>query len=304
MTRSHCMKNQVPSVRIPPCTTPPTATDQLRAAIRFPLADIAWEVAAKAILAGADLTSRINLSVADSNDNIGHRALRLAASAGATEVMALLLDRAVPIDGHDQAGTPPLTHAARNGRYDAVFSLLARGADPNRPTAGGWTALMSAAHANHPTIVAMLIDHGAHIEQTNRVGWTALAYAAINNAARAAEELLACGADPNACDDHGASILTRMARIERITAALPVLIRYGADPLLRGQGKGHHALRTAIRNRNGSFLAALDTALSTLPTRAAEVLCALPPSTASRLLPRTWAAQTSRRASIEWRRTP
>lgn len=237
MTRSHCMKNQVPSVRIPPCTTPPTATDQLRAAIRFPLADIAWGVAAKAILAGADLASRTNLSIADSNDNVGHRALRFAASAGAIEVMELLLDRAVPINGHDRAGTP-LTHAARNGRYDAVLSLLAR------------------------------------------------------------------GADPNACDDRGASILTRMARIERITAALPALIRYGADPLLGGQGKGHHALRTAIRNRNGSFLAALDTALSTLPTRAAEVLCALPPSTASRLLPRTWAAQTSRRASIEWRRTP
>ena len=303
MTCSYCMKKQVSSARIPPRPTPPTATDRLHATLKFPLADIAWGVAAKAILAGADLASRTNLSIADSNDNVGHRALRFAASAGAIEVMELLLDRAVPINGHDRAGTP-LTHAARNGRYDAVLSLLARGADPNRPDAGGRTALMYAADADHPTIVAMLIDHGARIEQTNRVGWTALAYAAINNAARAAEELLARSADPNACDDRGASILTRMARIERITAALPALIRYGADPLLGGQGKGHHALRTAIRNRNGSFLAALDTALSTLPTRAAEILCALPPSTASRLLPRTWAAQTSRRASIEWRRTP
>ncbi|MFC5523364.1 ankyrin repeat domain-containing protein [Polaromonas jejuensis] len=80
----------------------------------------------------------------------GWTPLHYAASAGQTDIIALLLDNSAYIDAESPNGTTPLMMAAMYGTPEAVKRLLQEGADPQLKNQQGMTALQFAQRANRP----------------------------------------------------------------------------------------------------------------------------------------------------------
>ncbi len=139
-----------------------------------------------------------------------------------------------------------LVMAASSNNYEAVSVLLMYGADPNDcgPVIGtGMSALMYAA-GNHssPEIISLLIENGADVnswgceeddygEMTSIM--TPLMFAVTSDVykynIRVIDTLIALGADVNAKDNDGRSVLM-WASLKRIdTDTVAALIRAGAD---------------------------------------------------------------------------
>jgi ankyrin repeat protein len=196
--------------------------------------------AARALLgAGADpnVTNRLGMT-----------ALAAAAGNGYGEIVVLLLDAGADANEVLPEGDTPLMLAARSGTLAGVDALLAHGADVDAVEQfHGETALMWAAGENHPDIVAHLIDAGADIEAVSaafewgdlkqtgvasylpRGGLTALLHAARQNAIEAAKVLVDRGADPNAKNAVGISVM-RVALANAHWDLAKLLLDAGADP--------------------------------------------------------------------------
>lgn len=116
------------------------------------------------------------------------------ARSGSAEVIALLLDRGVPVDARDAFGCTPLHIAAFAGKVEAIEVLCRRGADPNSVDRGAKAAL----------------DHGWH-------------------RAEVLEALLRHGADPNGGLPGESSVVSMAAWAGR-DDLLRILLRGGADP--------------------------------------------------------------------------
>lgn len=94
-------------------------------------------------------------------------ALRLAAAAGSTSTVKLLLDRGADVDIN---GGEALRHAAQNGHAETVALLLARGADPDR---GGGAARAHAERNGHQDVVERIDAHLARKESERRAAQNA-----------------------------------------------------------------------------------------------------------------------------------
>ena len=86
--------------------------------------------------------------------------LRIAATAGAADVIPLLVGAGVPLESTDQFGETPLFHAARaNAR--SVKALLDAGANVRAVNRDGATPLMEAARSGRADSVRLLLAAGA-----------------------------------------------------------------------------------------------------------------------------------------------
>ena len=161
--------------------------------------------------------------------------MNLAAMRGHTEVVKLLLTRALP------DGLSPLHQACLNGHVEVARLLLDAGA-PHSPfdLYSGQTPLHQACKAGHADVAALLLEVGALPEQhsLNSTGHTALHSAAHNGRIELVQLLLAGGANPSStCGAAGRSTPLHVAcegkcPSEKSAAIVSLLLGAGADVTL------------------------------------------------------------------------
>ncbi len=137
-------------------------------------------------------------------DASGEPALVIAARAGNTATVDVLLAGRAKVNERNRYGDTALMIAALNGRMDIVKRLRVRGAELD---GAGWTALIYAATGGHDAIVTYLLAEGAKINAESPNGTTALMMAVREGRFATAELLIASGADVNHHNQDGASAL-------------------------------------------------------------------------------------------------
>ncbi|KAM3439393.1 hypothetical protein MY4824_002668 [Beauveria thailandica] len=192
--------------------------------------------------------------------------LRNVINSGWTSRLLVLLEDGADIDAIDEVGgSTALTHAAWLKADAMVALLLDHGADVNLRDLDDRTALHWAAEGTYADLVEALLDHGAEIDcRVN--GWTPLLLAGRKWDELGARILVQRGADVNARDFHGRSVLHWFA-IQGCAETVPLLLRSGASVDMQdhcGQtalhwavASGHAATARRLLKRNAS---------ATLPT--------------------------------------
>lgn len=172
-----------------------------------------------ALKKGADVNARVVVVVpeaqseeeqadpGDWNEEAGGTALVLAAAAGHTAAVELLLKAGADIDAVDERGWTGLMRAAYFGKTDTVRLLIASGADVNaREKYAGATALHFAARQSQSDTVRMLLDAGADANAALQNGWTPLMWAVERGDVETVRPLLRAGANPDAVAVNGITV--------------------------------------------------------------------------------------------------
>ena len=136
----------------------------------------------------------------DARDANGNSALGLAALAGHTAVIKLLLAAKADTELANTAGATALHQAAWMDQAPAAIALLRAGAEVDAPTStgAGDSPLAVAAHRNSAQVAALLLEARADHSTQNTAGETPLAAAATRGSVEVARLLLAAGASPTA----------------------------------------------------------------------------------------------------------
>jgi len=134
--------------------------------------------------------------------------LVLAAQQNQLQIVKVLGEHGVNIDGTDRRGYTALMEAAQNGWKEMIQLLLDFSANPN--VGGDWrnTALMWASNNGHLEIVELLIQNFAEVDLTTQFGYTALMYAVRGGHFEIVKKLLENGAKSRRTNIHGNSALT------------------------------------------------------------------------------------------------
>jgi len=208
-------------------------------------------------------------------DDSGKTALSRAASAGQTNMVALLLDYKADPNFRSPKDTPPgwtpLHDAVDNGQKDSVAMLLQRGADPNaraglfswpeqRGASGrGYTPVLMATRKGHESIVETLLRFKADPNTASASGDTPLLTTLDGNHPLAGERvrifkmLLDHGANPNMPSPHGNTPLI-LSSIYGEKELVQALIAHKAD-LDAKNDEGKSALHFLTSGTvNGTFV--------------------------------------------------
>lgn len=162
---------------------------------------------------------------------------------GVTAVLKLLLDAGLDINARNIRGQTPLVMAVDKCSR-AVSLLLDQGADPTIGDRQGATAihyLVGSPPKSAIPIMEKLLAAGLDINQKDKLGRTPLiTIGYMRNGYEAARMLLDHGADPNAQDAHGNTLLHLLADATTVadaTQTIALLLENGADVNLRNQNK-------------------------------------------------------------------
>jgi hypothetical protein len=153
------------------------------------------------------------------------------ATSSDAEVVGLLLEAGVAVDGLNSYGSTALLVTGEVGSVEVARALLGAGANPNLspPTLGG-LPIASAAGQGHRELVALLLENGAKLElKAGSQEMTPLAMAAFGGHAGIVTDLLAAGADLNATDAEDWTPLHHAVR-EGDAEVIQVLLEAGANP--------------------------------------------------------------------------
>ena len=120
--------------------------------------------------------------------------LHVAASAGHSDVLLLLIEHGAYVNARGNYVSTPLHRASMNGRLEAGKLLLDRGADINVQTNTDNTALKYAAEMGHAEFARILLERGAMIDAPGSSGRTPLYWAAHNGRTKVVRLLLERGA--------------------------------------------------------------------------------------------------------------
>ncbi len=134
------------------------------------------------------------------------QAMSVAAGAGHTEIMSLLLEKGAK--NHAAA----LIAAARNGQTKVVLCLLDKGFAVDIDDEYGSAALMYAARYGHTEMVRLLLERGAALERKNKLGNNALLWAAMNGHTETVRVLLDQGAFIDVQNTYGNTPLMEAVR--------------------------------------------------------------------------------------------
>jgi len=125
---------------------------------------------------------------------------------------------------------PPMMKAASSGDVATIKTLQSTGVDVNVKDSSGFDALLYAVHYGHLDAIAYLADHGADLETRNPSGRTALGHAVWDRAnPEAARVLLKKGADINALDSEGQTIMDLAIASDNWRVLLPLLLNHGVN---------------------------------------------------------------------------
>jgi cytohesin len=202
------------------------------------------EAAARILLdGGADVSLR---------DSDGRQPLHLAAAAGLTETVALLLELGAPLttaDRREYGGNPPLQLAAERGHVEVVRRLIAAKAPVDQQDRSGRTALYRAVSEKHTAVVELLLRAGADPHLANDYSGS-FYNTPLEKAAAGPPEILALllesGADPN----RGGSRTLHEAVARGSVENVRLLLEAGAKP----SGNALHiAIDRAIDSRAESL---------------------------------------------------
>ncbi len=159
-------------------------------------------------------------------------------------------------DARDGEGYTPLINATRFSFIEVATYLAAHKADVNLGDRNDWTPLVYAAWQDNPELVSMLVKHGARIDVVSSEGLTPLAIAAQNGKIKAAEALIAAGADVNAPVAKGGYTPLMLAAISGSTDLTAALLDHGAQVNAVNPG-GVTALMIAAANNHPRVAEAL-----------------------------------------------
>ncbi len=139
----------------------------------------------------------------------GRIALLLASVRGHTEVVQILVDAGIDVNGETARGGTALMWAAgsRENPTEIVRVLLDAGADVNARTRDGCTALMDATMRGNTETVRVLIEAGAGVNEKTEDGVTALMEAGRLGYIEIVRLLLDNGADVNVRNREGRTAL-------------------------------------------------------------------------------------------------
>ncbi len=167
-----------------------------------------------------------------------------------------LLAHGAHVDWKDGEGNTLLVNAVRFGFVDVTTVLLDHKADPNQTNLSHWTPLMYAAWDDSAEIANILIKHGAKLDAVDNDGLTALAIASQNAKIKAADALVAAGADVNAPVAKGGYTPLMLASLSGSSELVTALIAHGAKVNAVNPG-GVTALMIAAANDRRNVVAVL-----------------------------------------------
>lgn len=153
-------------------------------------------------------------------------ALEMAASEGHVEAVKLLLARGANLHHLSWGNTPILLTPSDRGHCGVVRVLLAHGAPANQSDKHGGTPLLGAARRGRLDCVIALLEAGARPDQANSNGWRPVHYAIEHPAVL--EQLLRAGANPNARSPDAGARPLKMARSQRFSDSVRLLLAAGA----------------------------------------------------------------------------
>ena len=217
---------------------------------------------------GADVNART-----DREKVQGMTPLHWAAMYGQTDTVKALLARGADINARTGYSGETAIHLAVTpyrvveGQTDSergatVRALLDAGADVHNQTKAGGTLLCTAAYHLSPDIVGRILDKARDIEERSGDGRTPLWCAAGSPFDRTGNVrlLLAKGADVNARDNRGKSVLAIASHVGN-TEAVRMLLAKGADISSKDQD-GYTALDHAERFKQKDVVALLERAIA------------------------------------------
>jgi len=137
----------------------------------------------------------------------------------------VLLAHGAKVDAKDKSGNTPVHFAAENGRSKLIDLLIDKGAiiseDDNLLADEG--ASLYAVWSNQADVLKVLLDHGADVNAADRWGWSLLHYAAYDG--DMTKMLLDKGANPNIVERemgrtplHWAAFRGRKTKVEMLLA--------------------------------------------------------------------------------------
>ena len=158
--------------------------------------------------------------------------LHLAVRNCAIEIIEMLLDRGANIDAECEKGTTPLHDAIRWEKMEIVELLLNRGADVNAKGKSGKTYLHIAADEGYVLIAEHLLKHGADVNSVwtcdGNKHYSPLYLAVINGHEKVVKLLLECGANVDARDLDGKTILYYAVKVGR-SLIIEHLLKHSPD---------------------------------------------------------------------------
>ena len=171
------------------------------------------------IKAGADVNAKDDYP-------FGCTALMYVINNDQKDIAELLIKAGADVNAKTHDGWTALMGAAGCNGKDVAESLIKAGADVNAKTHDGWTALMMAARCDGKDVAELLIKAGADVNAKTHDGWTALMetasnYYDIKNKKNIAELLIKAGADSDAA--------LKWAVINRASSETKFLIELGAN---------------------------------------------------------------------------
>lgn len=203
--------------------------------------------------------------------------LGIAASAGDTNRIKVLVAGGQNLNAPDAEGYTPLMWAALNGQVPAVATLIHLGAGLDMQDKEGYSALMWATQNKYEVVVRQLLNAGASVNLRDRHGYTALHWSAQDGQLAIARTLLGKGADSNAQDNEGYTPLMWAAQ-QGHGAVVHELLAAGANPDLKDK-RGYTALDLAGAYNHPTIKAQLRThrnRLAATAQRAPAALAAVP----------------------------
>ena len=165
-------------------------------------------------------------------DSQGISPLLLAAQWSNAAVVRALLDGGANPNDADRTGANALHHAVGKGDREIVSLLIKRGGKQSTSKTDSGSPLMHAAAENRLTLMRELLDAGGMIDEPSAFGITPAMGAARSGAGDAFFSAYARGANLNARDNQGGTILHHAA------TAPASYILLNNFPLLQGQMLG------------------------------------------------------------------
>ena len=129
--------------------------------------------------------------------------LHVAASAGLSDILMLLIEHGADVNGRGIHDDTPLHRASRNARLETGQLLLNRGADIEVRNKSDNSPLINATALGHVEFARMLLERGAMIEARGNYDRTSLHWAAENGQTEVVRLLLEHGADVNVREEDG-----------------------------------------------------------------------------------------------------